>query len=143
MEPLLANLKRLTAQQREQATELLNKVKELMLSLDDMRREREELLERARSQGHPAVVISKQVFGKVRVGIGGRETVLTKPLAGPVQIEERKVKNVTEFVAVNPLTGSVTVLGSTQVDLAAILQQWEQAEQEDGTDKSDAANGAA
>jgi len=143
VDPLLANLKRLTAQQREQAAELLNKVKELMLSLDDMRREREDLLERARSQGHPAVVISKQVVSGVRVGIGGRETVLTKPLAGPVRIEERKVKDVTEFVAVNPLTGSVTALGSTRVDLAVILQQWEQAEQEDGTDKSDADNAAA
>jgi len=90
-----------------------------------------------------AVVISKQVVSGVRVGIGGRETVLTKPLAGPVRIEERKVKNVTEFVAVNPLTGSVTVLRSTQVDLAAILKQWEQAEQEVGTDKSDAASAAA
>ena len=143
VEPLLANLKRLTAQQHEQAAELLNKVNELKLSLDDMRREREELLERARSQRHPAVVISKQVFSGVRVGIGGRETVLTKPLAGPVRIEERRVKDATEFVAVNPLTGSVTVLRSTQVDLAAILRQWEQAEQEDGTDKSDAASAAA
>jgi uncharacterized protein (DUF342 family) len=142
-EPLLVNLKRLTAQQREQVAELLKKVKELTHGLDDLRRERDELLKRARSQGHPAVVISKQAFSGVCVGIGSREAVLTKPLAGPVRIEERKVKDAMEFVAINPLTNSVTVLPSTPIDLAAIIQQWEQAEQEGETDNMDADDAVA
>jgi len=51
--------------------------------------------------------------------MGHRQAVLHADLKGPVRIEQRKVENVTEFVAVNQLTGSVTVLPSIALEDAA------------------------
>jgi hypothetical protein len=39
-------------------------------------------------------------------------------LRGPVRFEKRKINNVTEFVSVNQVSGSVTVLPARKVDLS-------------------------
>ncbi len=38
-------------------------------------------------------------------------------MKGPLLIEQRQIKDVTEFVAVNTLTGSITALDSSECDL--------------------------
>jgi uncharacterized protein (DUF342 family) len=118
IQPLIANIKRLTAQQREMATELMSKADELEFSVDELYQERDRLLEAAPPRGQPFVLVQKLINPGVRIRIGPRETQVTRLLHGPVKIEERKLSGVTELVAVNQQTGSVTVLPSVDVDLS-------------------------
>ena len=60
------------------------------------------------------------IHAGVRVALGMRETRFTKPVHGPVKIEEQKIEGATELVCVNQRTGSVTVLPSVDVDLDAL-----------------------
>ncbi len=115
VQPLLANLKRLTATQKEQATELLFKADAAAAEIDEAASKREQMLREARADDVPYVLVSKVVHQGVTIRIGRRHTVFDKDVAGPIRIEKRKVDRVTEFVAVNQLTGSLTVLASSEV----------------------------
>ncbi len=63
----------------------------------------------------PYVIISKVVYPGSRIRIGRKHVVFSCELKGPVRIEKRKVKSVTEFVAVSQTSGSITVLKSIEV----------------------------
>jgi len=117
IQPLLANLKRLSPAQRERATELLSKADEIELQVEQMRQQAEQFLRSGAPRGKPSVLINEVAYPGTQIGIGSRETRLLKPLYGPVRVELRKVNNATEMVAVNQRTGSVTVLPSTEADL--------------------------
>ena len=57
------------------------------------------------------------------IGINNRETHFHNELKGPLRIDQRQIENVTEFVAVSQLTGSVTTLNSTDCDLSTVPDQ--------------------
>ena len=118
VQPLMANLKRLTPQQKEQATELLFKADEMALDIEQKRSEQTTLLENSCPDAEPCVIVHSTVFPRVTIAIEGHQTHFTRLLKGPLRIERRKTKNVTECVAVNLLTGSVTRLPTTRVDLS-------------------------
>ncbi|MFH1420193.1 MAG: FapA family protein [Planctomycetota bacterium] len=63
----------------------------------------------------PYVLVSKVVYPGSRIRIGRKHVVFAHELKGPVRIEKRKVKSVTEFVAVSQASGSITVLKSIEV----------------------------
>jgi len=119
VQPLMANLKRLLPAQRERATELLCKADDLDARVYDLRKEAERLVQQGTPQGTPHVVVADALHPGVTVGIGTRETRIQRFVPGPVKIEMRKIADVTEMVAVNQRTASVTVLPSTEVDLDA------------------------
>ncbi|MGD8453194.1 MAG: FapA family protein [Phycisphaerae bacterium] len=120
VQPLMANLKRLTAQQREMATELLSKADEMETGAEDLEARREKLLAEARPTVKPAILVHHGIYRGVRIVWGDREARVTRYIPGPVRVEERKVKGATELVLVNQQTASVTVLHSTEVDMAAL-----------------------
>jgi uncharacterized protein (DUF342 family) len=115
--PLLANKKRLLPAQREKAAELLCKADEIELQIEELRQQNENLLKQPAPKGAPCIQIGEAIYPGVRITLDARETRVQSLLHGPVKIELRKVKDVTEIVAVNPRTGSVTVLPSMEVDL--------------------------
>ena len=115
VQPLLANQKRLSASQKERATELLYEADTMEEATTAIQERREQMLADATPQDNPYVLVSNTVYPKVTIQIGRRQTLFHKELKGPVRIEQRKVDNVTEFVAVNQLTGSETVLSSSEV----------------------------
>lgn len=119
VQPLLANARRLSPEQRERATELLCKVDELELQIARLEQEAQHCREDGRPRGTPQVRAHAALHAGVRVGIGAREARLHRLMHGPLAIELRKVKDVTEIVAVNQRTGSVVVLPSNEVDLDA------------------------
>jgi uncharacterized protein (DUF342 family) len=119
VEPLMANMKRLLPEQRERATELICKADELELSGAELRQEIERMRAAARPVGEPALTVEEVIHAGTVVTIGTRDVHFGKLLHGPVRLELRKVKNVTEVVAVNQRTGSITVLPSTEADLDA------------------------
>jgi uncharacterized protein (DUF342 family) len=117
--PLMANLKRLTPAQREQVTELLSKADEMDLRVEEMLDARRRMLEEAAPKGTPRIIVSDEIHPGVRLMIGARLVNVNRLIRGPVKIEVSKVDQVTEIVAINQLTGSITVLPSVEVDLTA------------------------
>lgn len=115
VQPLMANLKRLTAEQKERATELLFTADEMQAGVDESEARRVEMLKASRPPSEPSILISKIVNANSRIRIGHRHLLFRDVLKGPVRIERRKIKNVTEFVAVNQCSGSITVLRSEEI----------------------------
>ncbi len=117
IQPLMANLKRLSPAQRERVTELMSKVDEVEMLMEEHGQERSRLLEGTTPQGQPSVLVHEMIYPATRIVIGAREHRVQRVMHGPVRIEMRKVNDVTQMVAVNQRTGSVTVLPATDVDL--------------------------
>jgi len=129
VQPLLANQKRLTPSQKERATELLYEADTMEEEIANVQKRRDEMLENARPENAPSVLVNKIVHPKVNIQIGRCRTVLQADLKGPVRIETRRVDNVTEFVAVHQLSGSVTVLPSVHIEEAEEQDPVPEAEQ--------------
>jgi hypothetical protein len=115
VQPLLANLKRLTAAQREQATELMCKADEIETAGERRASERDEMLAEAQPAGKPGVDVSGTLHPGVVLVFGLREAAVKAPIKGPVRVEERQVKGATEIAVVNEVTASVMVLPSARV----------------------------
>lgn len=114
VKPLLTDLKRLTSTQKEKATELMYQADSMEAEIAEISRRKEEMLEAAKSPSVPHVTVLKIIHPRVRIGIGSRHVSFSEALRGPVRIEKRKIKGVTEFVAVNELSGSITTLPSSE-----------------------------
>ena len=71
------------------------------------------------------MVVSASIHSGVTISIGARVTVFREELKGPVSIERRKIRYVTELVAVNMLTGSVQVLSSQKMAIDDLNEQYE------------------
>ncbi|MCH8147840.1 MAG: DUF342 domain-containing protein [Planctomycetes bacterium] len=122
--PLLSNVKRLTASQRERATELSLKAHEMEAQIEEEESRRKRLLYEADDMVKPSIEVSKAIYPRVIISIGRRVTVFDQMLKGPIRIEERKVRNVTELVAVNMRTASVKVLRSRKVDTDTLARDY-------------------
>lgn len=116
VKPLLACMKRLTAEQKEQATELLYKADCMAAEISEADEGCEEMMKEARSANPPIVLVTRTIYPGTKIRIGHRHVVFRKELKGSVRIEKRKINTVTEFVAVSQASGSVTVLNSSNVD---------------------------
>ena len=112
----MADLKRLSPAQKEKATELMFEADALDADIAETEKKRATILQDARAHGIPSVLASKVVHEGVTVRIGRRIVTFDKTMRGPAKIEKRKIEEVTEFVAINQLTGSITVLPSSYVD---------------------------
>ncbi len=115
VQPLIENLKRLSPAQKEKATELMFEADALDAHVAEIENKCATMLHDARAKGIPHVLVSTVVHQGVTVRIGRRITSFQKPMRGPVKIEKRKIEKVTEFVAINQLTGSISVLPSSYV----------------------------
>jgi hypothetical protein len=115
VKPLMANLKRLTPAQKERATELLFQADAMDTEINETEEGREKMLQEAKATEAPFVTVSKLIYPGVRIRIGRRHVVFENEYKGPVRIEKRKIKGVTEFVAANQLSGSISVLPSSYV----------------------------
>lgn len=116
IKPLMAELKRLSPQQRERVTELSFEADTLELDIAEREERRKEMLAAAGPKGKPYVLVTDTINTGVTIRIGRRAISFRQTMKGPTKIEERKIRNATEFVSVNQLTGSVKVLPSMTVE---------------------------
>ena len=116
VQPLMANLKRLTPDQKERATELLFSADAMVAEIATAEARRDAMLEQGRAKGNPSVFVTKVIHAGSRIRIGHRVVIFDFDVKGPIRIEKRKVNMVTEIVAVNQLTASITVLKSTYLE---------------------------
>ena len=115
VQPMVNEMNRLSPSLRQRAIELLSQAKAALIKADEIQSRRTKMLEEARTAGVPYVLVSKAIHAGVTIRIGRRQTVFKEIVKGPVKVEKRKIEEATEFVAVNPLTGSMEVLSSAHV----------------------------
>ena len=123
--PLLDDSKPVTSAQREQLTGMMNKILEAEQQIAQDEGRRQTLLEDALTESKACVRVSGTIHPKVTIHVADRETHFHNQLKGPFLIERRKVENVTELVAVNTLTSSVTVLHSERRPLDELVDLFE------------------
>lgn len=119
VQPLMANIKRLSPAQRERATELLCRADELAAQVAALQQQADTIRRTVTPDILPAVLIGEAVFPGVRLLLAWRETRITRVLHGPLRIELRKTADGLQIVAHNEHTGSSVVLPGTDVDLDA------------------------
>ncbi len=111
--PLMANRQKLEPALWKRVARLFEKAKAIDAGIAEAERHCDSLLADGESAGVPYVVIGKIVHSGVLVRLGRLCVRFARELKGPVRLETRKIKHVTELVAVNQLSGSVTVLQSS------------------------------
>ena len=122
LQPLLSNVRRLTAQQREQATELISKNHEYKKAAEQVARRREKMLADASPVGPVGIDISGAVYPGVTVVFSLRQACIQTPIKGPIRIEEREVNGTMQIVVTNTLTGAVHALRSSSVNVRRFQQ---------------------
>jgi hypothetical protein len=76
----------MTAQEKEQLTELSFEMADVESRLNDARLKQTQLAETARTQRRLDVLISKLIYPKVRMLIGDKEVTFSKLIRGPIRI---------------------------------------------------------
>ncbi|MBU0719380.1 MAG: FapA family protein [Planctomycetes bacterium] len=108
---------------REAARKTQERFHPLTLSDNIMRRDK--ILEVGGANANARISVSGTIYPRTTISIGTRVVMFNEELKGPIYIEERKVKNATELVSVNALSGSITTLPSQMFSAGEILQQYE------------------
>ena len=100
---------------RQRAIKLLSQADEIEEGVQHRIKISEKLAKIGEPVGTADIVINTEAYPKVILMVDDRQTRLTKMLKGPVQIEKRKLKNVSELIAVDLRTGSYTRLQSERL----------------------------
>lgn len=131
LEPLKRGDAVLSGDQEQKVTELTSAVNQAEARIEEDEERRRQLLENTYLDDAPSVLVSGTIHQGVVIQIGDRQTVFHKVLKGPVSIEKRKIKNVTEIVTVNKLTGSVKIITNERRSLDELLDGFEPDDQAD------------
>ena len=119
---LLADPARVTSAQREQAAELVAKVKEIGRAASELAAERDRLIE----EGSPANPATIELETMLNVGVvlvfGLKEARIEAPVKGPLRIEERPHGRKTQIVIVHKSTDTVTPLIADAVNTDRFAQ---------------------
>ena len=111
--------------QKKCVRELRDKTKTAKARIKADKARHDKLLAKVYTTGEHSVLVGNTIFAGTVIRISDRETVFRKNIKGPVSIEKRKLKNVTELVAVNKLTAGVTVLTSERFGVDTLLEGFE------------------
>lgn len=120
LQPFLANLKRLSSEQREKATELLSRADEMELKAEASSQERAALLKASCAKDQPFMQVHRIVHAGARLLFDDREVSVSNSLQGPIHIAWQK-EGGRELVAVNSRSGNRTILPSAPVDLESLV----------------------
>lgn len=116
VQPLLAARKRLTASQRERATELIYEAQNLEAAVSTLEQQKQQMLDEAKPETEPVITVMSQTYSGVTMVVEGMAVTFDEPRRGHIKIMRRKVENVTEVVLVDQLSGSVTILPSSRYE---------------------------
>ncbi len=117
VKPLLDSLRRLTPEQREKATELMFQADDLEGQAAALSARKKELIESASPVEGVGLVVTGRINEGVAMTVDNYSLRFDKLLKGPVRIEKRKVKNVTEIVGVNQLSGSLQIFPARRIEI--------------------------
>ncbi|NLE29414.1 MAG: DUF342 domain-containing protein, partial [Phycisphaerae bacterium] len=107
VEPLLKQIKRLTPDQREKATELMFKAQEMQMQIDDRKNESQTLLDTLPPYSEVELFVSGRILPKTQIFIADRYVTIHDEIRGPVKVVLRQVQGIKELLSINQLTGDV------------------------------------
>ncbi len=117
VQPLIDSLRRLTPEQREKATELMFQADDLDAQTAELAEQKKALLAKAQPVEGASLLVAGRICEGVTISVDEYSMRFNKELPGSFRIEKRKVENVTEMVAVNQLSGSITALPARKIEL--------------------------
>jgi len=123
--PLSANSVALSQDQEDQFDKLTARADEAKEKISCETTRRAKLLAKVYADTKASVSVSGTIHEGTYIRIGDREVKFHDDAKGPVTIEKRKFKNVTEVVSVNQLTGSVSILINERRTPEELLQGFE------------------
>ncbi len=100
VEPLMSNLKRLSAKHREQATELMFKADSMDAEVEELREEQNGL--RQIGENGAVVFVRTEIHAGVLIAIEDLEARLAQSYEGPIRFEKRKKNGTWQIVGVYP-----------------------------------------
>ncbi len=112
VQPLMAQMKRLTASQREKATELLAQADEISDDIEQLKDAQQEVLRRATPSRPPSVEVESKLYEGTVLFFDELEFRLDKELRGPLCIRASHVNGQLMMVATNTFTKTEKVLTS-------------------------------
>lgn len=112
IQPLLAQIKCLTPQQREKPTELMYQADEIEADIRKQETRKKELLGQNVPSTSAAIVVLSMVYPGVKVIFGDMMAIFRKERKGPIKIERRLVDRVEEICVIDHSSGSVTTMPS-------------------------------
>jgi uncharacterized protein (DUF342 family) len=110
VQPLLNQLKRLTADQREKATELMFKSQEMQTQVDEQKKEVDALLASLPPYTEIELSVTSRILPKTQIFIADRYATIQEEIKGRYKVILRQVQGVKEMLLVNQLTGAVRSL---------------------------------
>ena len=117
VQPLMAQLKRLTPAQREKATELLYQADEMELEIKQHQQRKSQALQPAGPDGHEVILlVYKVAYPGTRFIFGDKAAILHKERRGPFKVVRRVHNRVEEILVIDKVSGSVSVLNSREYD---------------------------
>lgn len=117
VQPLMAQLKRLTPAQRERATELLYQADEMEQEIAEQERKKKAALQPATRDGREvSLTVQKIAYAGVNIIFGDRLTTLHNKRKGPFKVVRRQHNRVEEILLIDKISGSVSVLNSREFD---------------------------
>jgi len=118
VDPLLQMLKQLNGEQRAAASELSAQAHLMDFDAEEQEAQKQALLDQhGPSEGMDHVLVLNRIYPGVTLQFGDRVVTFNKEKRGPIRIERRQIKNVTEIVTVNQLTGSIFPLKSQRINI--------------------------
>lgn len=120
VKPMMDNLRKLTPDQREKATELVFQADELDAQKENLLSKKEALLNKLTPVEGASVLVTGRICEGVTITVDNYSLRFDKDLKGPVKIERRKIDNVTEIVSVSQVSGSVTVMPARKIELPSL-----------------------
>jgi len=110
VQPLMAQLGRLTPQQREKATELLHQADQMEAEIHMHEVDMQTLVHATTPRDRGALLVTGTLYPGVKVIFGDRMTIFRKEHKGPIKIERRLIDRVEEICVIESGSGSVTTL---------------------------------
>jgi hypothetical protein len=129
VQPLMAQLKRLTPQQRERATELLYEADNMEAEVLKYQQDKQKTIDADSPDPdvNPELTVLTEIFPGVTVIFGDKAASFSKPRRGPFKLVRRLVNRVEEIVLVDKISGSAQTLVSRHYEPPPV-EEPEQAE---------------
>ncbi len=102
--------------QKEQLKALTDRLKELEQIVKAKKKEQQRDASEESPERQPYIRVLGRICQKCVLSIDDKEVRFFDEMKGPLRFEKRQIKHVTEFVAVNELTGSITTLNSHLIE---------------------------
>lgn len=112
VQPLMAQLKRLTPQQRQHATELMYQADQIEAEVRKHVEQKHQLLASANSQAGPSLLVTSMVYPGVKVIFGDKMATFRKERKGPIKIERRCLDRVEQICVIDECSGSLAIMPS-------------------------------